>query len=259
MYCLSIQLLVGFATDAATQLKGVIMKQSITRKQFLALAGIGAISTALMPETALARESATLSGQSGTALLNYIDRRYPELFVTISDPTSTQVATLDPASVAVKSSKSYFDPNTHAGETYYEIDFLETEFDKKRFLNLDNINSASSSSGDSSDAIASITVKTTWNLSGNNKKINLTKVTVKFVEKKGTLTARGVTIKNDDKKHEADSKKINNTYSYAPTWGFRDYHDLDRERNHFVNAWATAVASGMGGKREIRCMVVYGG
>lgn len=238
------------------------MKHEITRGQFLALAGIGTIGMALSPETALAQASKIESYNdtaNGTILLDYVDNRYPELHVTISDPSSTEHATLDPASVKIVNSKCYFDEITRTGETSYEIDIVETEFDKMRLSKHAGIRTLSSTSSDTTDTVASIAVNTTWSLSGNNKKINLTKVVVKFIEKKGELTGRGIFIKNADKQHKPKSGSIKATFTYSPDWGFREYHDIDREKNHFVNAWATARPSGMTATREIRCMVVYGG
>ena len=237
------------------------MKREITRKQFLSLIGVGALGVALTPETALAEYNAGMTDNEvrGTVLLNYVDKRYPELSVVISDPDSIEQATLDPASVKITNHKCYFDEATGIGETSYEIDVVETEFDKKRFSSSDGIDTHSSTSGDNTDTVASITVKATWSLSGNNKKINLSKVVVKFIEKKGELAGKGVLIKNADKQYKPASKDVKASFTYSPDWGFREYHDIDRERNHFVNAWATAKPSGMTATRDFRCMVVYGG
>lgn len=237
------------------------MMHEITRKQFLSLIGISTLGIAVAPEAALAKETKKAADDSveGSILLNYVDRRYPELSVIISDPNSNDRATLDPASVKVTSHKCFFDEITQSGETTYEIDIVETEFDKERFSNMSNISLCSSSSGDTTDVVASIAVKTTWSLSGNNKKINLSKVVVKFIEKKGELTGKGILIRNADKQYKPSSKNIKASFTYSPDWGFREYHDLDREQNHFVNAWATAKPSGMSATRDFRCMVVYGG
>lgn len=235
------------------------MDSMFSRKQFLSMLATGAAGCLVSPELSFASgldNSDDKEKSSESVLLRYQDSRYPALKICIVDPDHADAPTIDPSSVEVRTYKNKVLETGTIGETVCEFDIKVTEFDKHRLSSDQGIALFSSTTNEASDVVASVKVKATWNLSADKKKINLTKVNVTFNQKKGTVTDRNILIVNDGKQYKNTNIGLN--YSYSPTWGYRDYHDLKRESNHFVNVWAMAEATGMGGRRELNCMLIYG-
>lgn len=241
------------------------METDISRRGFLALGALGLGSVALGQNVAFADDvslnKSELKGDElipeGGVALNYVDPNCPEARVLVIDPNDELPQTIDPKRVEVKKTESRFDSDTGEGETEYEISFTGLCSEQELNQGKGVFSTQSANSIDKSDVVVRIKATATWTLSGDDKKINLKKVSGSFIPKMGSISNRCILIRNETKQKKVTGIKKNN-FSYSLNWGFIEFHDGYKESLHFVNIWCTAKASGMGGKKEIVCTFSYG-
>lgn len=223
-----------------------VMK-NYSRRNFLSAAALGTLGLAISPSMAFAdsRSQAQSSGLSETQ----IDAVAPAMHIDVFDSETGDVSST--ARCVISSKRSDYDQETMEGVSECTFDVID-EFAKDA---QGAISTCETSSKKYEDVIASISIKATWNLSSNGKKINLTKIAVTFNQKKGDLSNRYVAYRNGDggKKYKNAALKFSET--------IKDGYQLlvtDRENYHYVTAWATATASGMGSSKKISCFMTFG-
>ncbi len=241
------------------------MESNISRRGFLAAGALGTSALFMSPKFSFAEteSAATKSLSSGLIVpeggiaLNYVDAKFPEARVLVVDPDNDLPQTINPDLVSVNKSIVSFDGALNEGATEYEFVFKGIHSDQELSRAKKTPSLASSNSVNKSDSIVSVKATATWVLSGNEKKINLKSVKGTITPKLGSVSNRGILIKNETKMR----KKVNfsgNKISHTLNWGFQEYHDGSKDIFHYVNIWFDAKASGMGGKKQIVCFFTYG-
>lgn len=228
------------------------MDKNCTRRSFIAMTTIGIAGTLMGSSPALAE---TAPGKNSASYDNissiHAKKLRPNLRVMVTDVDSGQIEMLDSSCIKVASHSDIYDDTTRTGSTECTVDIYSEPIAKQN----SSIATHASNSGEYSDVIGSISLKATWTLSSNKKKINLTRIEAVFSQKKGTLTKRHVSYKNGDGGKRFDNVALN--FKKDINDGYQPV-GADRDLWQFVNAWATATAAGMGGSKEITCYLTYG-
>lgn len=206
----------------------------ISRRSFLlAAAAAGAAGIINTPTTALADGSHQFE---------------PSIELTVEATPCNENA--EPCLTRIKEHSTTFDQLRMSGESELTVEILPPS-------RASSNGARRTTSSSYSDPVAKITIKATWTMSTNKKKVNLSKVIVTFTQKGGEITKRGVIAWNNDLFIKRDPAGLKCTIE--PTWGYLPYYAGNEGISHQITAWGKATPSGMSGSTtDISCKLTYG-
>lgn len=211
-----------------------MQKSSVSRRNFVTSSVLGVAGILCGPQLALASTSSSEA---------------PRLNLQVDLTPSEGSSATDACQARVVKNLSQFDGVGLEGNSEIVVEVVPPSSSQ-------SAGARTTTSGGYSDPVAEISVNATWTMSTNHLKVNLTKVVVKFTQKGGSISNRGIFIRNNDLIHKKDPAPL--SYTYSPTWGFLPYYSGNESSVHFINVWGKATPSGMSSTTDISCMVTYG-